>query len=87
MQDILDKRYEQRIALFDPSGQPTAVSSVSPIESKPGAMHRTLVTIHGFRIGSTGRYTLKLWLSENGQETQQPIAEYGITVVHDVLKK
>jgi hypothetical protein len=80
------KRYEQRVALFDPAGQPTAVSGVSPIETT-AATHRNIATIFGFPIGSTGRYTLKLWLSENGQETQQPIAEYSINVGHDVLKK
>ena len=80
------KRYEQRITLFNPEGEPTEVSTTALIETEK-ATHRVVATIFGFPIGSTGRYTLKLWLSEDGQETPEPIAEHVITVSREVLKK
>jgi len=84
--DDFGKRFEQRIALFDPAGKPTELSTTTAINTEK-ATNRIVATILGFPIGSLGRYTLKLWLSENGQETPQPIAEYAITVSREVLKK
>jgi hypothetical protein len=86
--DDAGKHYEQRIVLFNPAGEPTGVTGVSSIEVGAAAtMHRNIATIAGFPIGAAGRYTLRLWLSENGQESQQPVAEYSINVVYDVLRK
>ena len=84
--DDFGKRYEQRFALFDPDGEPTEITTTAPIETEK-ATHRNIATIFGFPIGSAGRYTLKLWLSENGQERPEPIAEYVVTVSREVLKK
>lgn len=84
--DDAGKRYEQRIALFNPEGAPTEISTTTPVETK-NASHRIVATIFGFPIGSSGRYRLKLWLSEDGRESREPIAEYAITVSQEVLKK
>jgi hypothetical protein len=80
------KRFEQRFVLFNPAGEATAVSGSTPFDLAKSA-HRNVATIYGFPIGSSGRYTLKLWLFEGGKESPQPIAEYPIDVAHEALKK
>lgn len=84
--DDFGKTYEQRIALFEPNGEPTEISAIAPIETEKGS-HRNVATIFGFPIGLAGRYALRLWLSENGVETPKPLAEYAIKVSREVLKK
>lgn len=84
--DDVGKRFEQRVALLDPQGKQTDVSATLGIEVT-GPYHRNLTKVFGFPISSAGRHTLKLWLSENGTEAAEPIAEYHIDVVYDPLKK
>jgi hypothetical protein len=80
------KRFEQRVALYDPSGAHSTVAQTNPVDSS-APNHRHIATVFGFPIGSTGRYTLRLWLSENGQEQPEPVAEFWITLIHEVLDK
>jgi len=82
----IGRHFEQRFALFNPAGQQTAVSATGALDLS-GAYNRNIATIFGFPIGSPGRYTLKLWLSENDQEPEQPVAEYWIDVGLEVLSK
>src|SRR5437867_283000 len=48
-EDDFGKTYEQRIALFEPSGEPTGVSVSSTFAIEP-ATHRNVTTIYGFPI-------------------------------------
>jgi len=84
--DDTGKNFEQRIAMFNPAGQATAVSAVAALDLS-GTYNRTIATVLGFPIGTPGRHTIKLWLSENGKETEHPLAEYWIDIVFDVLRK
>ena len=86
--DDAGKRFEQRIELFNPAGESTAVSGATriPLEAQKTG-HRITATIVGFPIGLSGRYTLRLWLYESGHELPAPIAEYPIDVSQEVLRK
>ena len=80
------KFYEEKVALFDPDGAPTAVKGSVGNETT-GAGHRNVVTVLGFPIGKEGRHSLRLWMYERGNDPGEPIAEYPIRVSHDILKK
>ncbi len=78
------KTYEQRIELVGPTGDVKVQVSVASFEvSSSSGFHRVIASIIGFPIGATGLYTVRLWLTEKGQQEGQPLAEYPITVVYD----
>jgi hypothetical protein len=81
------KRYEEKIALFDPDGAATVVKGSGVGIETTGAGHRNVTTVLGFPIGKTGRHSLRLWMYEHGNVPGEPIAEYPIRVSHDILKK
>jgi hypothetical protein len=73
-----DVVYEERFALIDPSGKPTGIGSSTDFAFGDKPLHRIIVTVLGFPISLTGRYTLKLWMHEKGREEGEPVAEFPI---------
>lgn len=81
-----DKIYEQRIALFDPSGNPTGIEAAVGLDFAGKGTLRNVATVFGFPIYEMGVYLMKLWLREKGQEFGDPIAEFPITVIREEPK-
>jgi len=68
-----DKVCEQRVALFDPSGNPTGIDATGELDFQGKATLRHMVTVLGLPVYEMGVYLLKLWVREKGQEFGEPI--------------
>lgn len=75
-----ERSYEQRVALFDPSGNPTGIDSTLDVEFRGKQGMRNVVTIFGLPVYEMGVYVLKLWLREKGQDFGDPLADYPISL-------
>lgn len=84
--DDAGRSYEQRVALFDPSGHPTGIEGSAPLNFGDKLTLRNIATVFGFPISATGRYLLKLWLYEKGQPPKEHISEFPILVVRQSPK-
>jgi hypothetical protein len=81
-----DKAYEQRVALFDPSGNSTGIDTTGELDFQGKATLRHIVTVLGLPSYEMGVYLLKLWVREKGQEFGEPIAEFPITLSREEPK-
>ena len=80
------KNYVQRVELFDPSDNPTGIQGSSSIKFGDKDSLRNILTIFGFPLSVTGRYVLRLWLSEAGREPATPLAEFPIKLSRQAPK-
>jgi hypothetical protein len=84
--DPADKPWDVRFQLFDPSDKALPIRGRATMVFGDKLTLRSHVTILGFPLSGEGRYTLRLWMQEQGQPEGEPLVQFPMTLTRSEPK-